>query len=797
MKIQANIIPDHANDLHDLDLSTPVSTGDTTPHNPPYDPQQDIRTLVSVLRHVIPVGEYVRLRGYREKGDPAQKQNIFRTFSIDLDPNDQQIVIDQFIQTCTKRGVASYVVPCGMPETGGATIKEMLSCGAIVLDIDNDPVSECLDQARDILGDPMLILQSGGITPAGANKLQCWWVLPEPARGTDIDLLRAVRDRVNNIVGGDLHLKNLVQPVRVVGSWHRKDPLNPRRCMVIEHNPTAKTIPLHDLGQGIFEMSLHFKNSILPPEQIANEPPAVQTPKQKQQKQTPNIKASFSAVQGTRDLKVKAAALINSDQMIEQGALGVDRSLFVAMVAGSMVKRVASGVLSENIALDTLQAFCNDRFAYPQTWDMTKIRGTWEPLLKREMASLDQLDQHAERKAELPPEQIANDHTVFQYLEPLLKDRLRTNDLTRLVEYRKDQGDWGELKDPVYRAWLRHVQGVAGMYKARIGMIMGGMDDLADRAHFDPIKAYLDQCLSIYSEHDRIDPSQFFQCYFGVADSLYSRMVSRSFLLGAVKRGICPGCKLDTMVILEGDEGNEKSSAIRTLAGAEWFREGLPNLNSSNITLALQGTWIIEMAELTGFNKADIERLREFITTRVDSHKIVYERFPRNFPRRAVLIGTTNEQSYIKDLGARHRRFLPVVTRSIDHVGIARDRERIWGSAYNDLLACEKVGFTWWGTQEERVAQSIQVADRVEQDPWEPLIITWLDNKDRSGNVDPITTPKILVECCGVDRERLNVPYGRRVASIMKKLGWSCERRKFKGHKQPVWIIPYTTDCPF
>jgi putative DNA primase/helicase len=84
------------------------------------------------------------------------------------------------------------------------------------------------------------------------------------------------------------------------------------------------------------------------------------------------------------------------------------------------------------------------------------------------------------------------------------------------------------------------------------------------------------------------------------------------FLIGAVARVMRPGCKMDNVLILEGDQGRWKSSALATLAGIEWFGDTPFTIGDKDAYLVIRGNLIYELAELDGFSRAESSRAKAF-----------------------------------------------------------------------------------------------------------------------------------------------------------------------------------------
>jgi len=206
-------------------------------------------------------------------------------------------------------------------------------------------------------------------------------------------------------------------------------------------------------------------------------------------------------------------------------------------------------------------------------------------------------------------------------------------------------------------------------------------DVLADEAvqnRFNPVRDHLDTLK--WDGVARLD--NWLSAYCKAEDSAYTREVGRVFLIAAVRRAKRPGCKFDTMLILEGTQGAYKSTAVRVLAGRdEWFSDVVPIGEEGNRVIeATRGKWIIEEGELAGMNDRTVERLKAFCSRVADRGRLAYERRPVDIPRAFVIVGTTNSKSYLNDMtGAR--RFLPVKVGRIDIEALIRDRDQLLAEA--------------------------------------------------------------------------------------------------------------------
>ena len=148
--------------------------------------------------------------------------------------------------------------------------------------------------------------------------------------------------------------------------------------------------------------------------------------------------------------------------------------------------------------------------------------------------------------------------------------------------------------------------------------------------------------------------------YFGAADTPLNNALGRKTLIAAVRRLRQPGVKFDQMLVLEGTQGAGKSRALRALAGDNWFSDNLEiGADTKRIMEIAAGKWIIEVPELSGMNRRDVEHVKAMLSRQVDEARLSYDRKTTKAPRQFILIGTTNASAYLHD-DTGGRRFWPV-----------------------------------------------------------------------------------------------------------------------------------------
>jgi hypothetical protein len=234
---------------------------------------------------------------------------------------------------------------------------------------------------------------------------------------------------------------------------------------------------------------------------------------------------------------------------------------------------------------------------------------------------------------------------------------------------------------------------------------------------FNPVTDMLAEAEAAWDGTPRLDRMA---CdYFGCADTPLNRAMARKTLIAAVARARRPGCKFDTILVLEGPEGWNKSSAWAVLAGEGNFSdERIIGRDSREVVEQLAGIWIHENADLAGMRKAEVETVKAYASRQVDRARPAYARFLIEQPRHSIEVGTTNNHEYMQSQTG-NRRFWPMrLERRIDLRALRAARLQLWGEAAAADTAGESITLdeALWG-----VAAIEQEARRV-RDPWEEVL---------------------------------------------------------------------------
>lgn len=214
--------------------------------------------------------------------------------------------------------------------------------------------------------------------------------------------------------------------------------------------------------------------------------------------------------------------------------------------------------------------------------------------------------------------------------------------------------------------------------------------------------------------------------YLGAEDNSYTRTVMRKHMAAAVARVMRPGIKYDYMIVLSGPQGIGKSTFVRILGG-EWYNDSLTTVSGKEAYEQLQGSWLLEMGEMTATKKADIEAVKMFLSKNEDIYRVAYGKRVSRFPRQCVFFGSSNDKDFLRDKTG-NRRFWPVdvgVNEFKNSVfeKLEQERNQIWAEAADIYKKGEKLFL-----EGKEMAEAIrQQEEHSEESSKTGLILEYLD----------------------------------------------------------------------
>lgn len=244
--------------------------------------------------------------------------------------------------------------------------------------------------------------------------------------------------------------------------------------------------------------------------------------------------------------------------------------------------------------------------------------------------------------------------------------------------------EWNNADDSNLKSYIESRYGLKSMEK-----IMEALNVVMNRNPYNPVKEMLE---SLYKKWDKKTGyiENLLPDYLGVEKTDYSTECMKLFMLGAISRAYYPGCKFDYMPVFVGKQGIGKSTFLRLLAmNNSWYNDNFNTVEGDKAPEKLRGMWMVELAELLATKKAkEVESIKAFLTSTVDTYRPPYGRRTEQRPRVCVFAGTTNNDHFLTDRTG-NRRFLPIVTRKEyvkksmfeNQEAVIRDFENAWGEA--------------------------------------------------------------------------------------------------------------------
>lgn len=336
-------------------------------------------------------------------------------------------------------------------------------------------------------------------------------------------------------------------------------------------------------------------------------------------------------------------------------------------------------------------------------------------------------------------------------------------------------GPWTDHEDRLAANWLQHAGIMVG-----IDVTAEAVQAAARDAAFHPVRDYLNSLA--WDGEPRA--AGWLTTWLGVAPTRYSAAVGGRWLISAVARIFQPGCKADCCLILEGLQGTQKSTALETIS-SPWFTDEIADLGSKDASMQTMGAWLIEIAELDSMSRAEVSRIKGFMSRATDRFRPPYGRRLITAPRQCVFAGSVNPETYLRD-ETGNRRFWPVACNSIDIPGLAQSRDQLWAEA----LTLYREGAKWWlDSSELNQDAATEQEARLDRDIWEDLIARWLRDPspktDQHGNpLDPpitstnasVSMSDILAHCIGKRPDQWTKRDKDSVGRTLRILGWKLYR---------------------
>ena len=296
-------------------------------------------------------------------------------------------------------------------------------------------------------------------------------------------------------------------------------------------------------------------------------------------------------------------------------------------------------------------------------------------------------------------------------------------------QFRRDEHDWRHINDQAFdalRAEIAERCSYETQSKGAQSLTFGrdsfrsALNALMYYRNCDPFKDWLLQ-LPSWDKDPRLDAVL---CdLFEVPSTPLSIWAAQYVFVGAIQRTLDPGCRLDEVPVFVGPGRCGKSAFCREVLPPEypdWFGDTLDLAEDARrCAEALDGVVVCEIPEMQGATRADLRRLKSFLSRRNDKIRRAYARSTESCPRRSVFLATTDDAYSLPNDKAGNRRFVPVDLPGRGHVEpfMADGRVQLWAEAlhrYRDGVRAN-LPAALFDNQAEAVEAHRRASEAVEQ----------------------------------------------------------------------------------
>ena len=302
-------------------------------------------------------------------------------------------------------------------------------------------------------------------------------------------------------------------------------------------------------------------------------------------------------------------------------------------------------------------------------------------------------------------------------------------------EHQNMYREWTNADDSNLKAYIEAKYGLGSMEKT-----MEALNIVVNRNKFNPVVDMLEDIYTHKWDKQNGHIRKLLPEYLGAEDSEYNFECMRLFMLGAISRAHYPGCKFDYMPVFVGKQGIGKSTFLRLLAmNNAWYNDNFNTIEGDKAPEKLRGMWMVELAELLATKKAkEVESIKAFLTSTVDTYRPPYGRRTEQRPRVCVFAGTTNNDHFLTDRTG-NRRFLPIVTRKefvkksmFDNLEeVQKDFENAWGEAIDIFKKANGHPSLILPVDLQQFVEDKQ-SEYMEEDVRVGIIQEWLDKTEES-----------------------------------------------------------------
>lgn len=383
-------------------------------------------------------------------------------------------------------------------------------------------------------------------------------------------------------------------------------------------------------------------------------------------------------------------------------------------------------------------------------------------------------------------------------LEPVLAYNELSNNVQSRVLWPWPHSQVGDVTDAVDLLLGKYLTDCYGLPSVSRAALMEAIQTVAHTRRFHPIREELDSLE--WDKKPRIN--KWLVHVLGEApDKLspamleYLQVVGRCWLLGMVNRVMQPGCKFDYCPVLEGVGGLRKSTMVEILGGSKYYSDTPFEVGrGKEAQEQVQGLWVYEIAEMTHFSKSEVGAIKAFISSKVDRYRVAYGSTVGSFARQCILVGTTNENTYLRDRTG-NRRFWPVPVRHVINTEwLVKYRDQLLAEAY--ALYQEGTAYTPTADQERRLFEPMQESRLVETAVVSELLHLLTRAPQASGIgaiVNDLTSHVTIAQltlALGIDAAKSSPALEAQIRGWLDHEGWERVKKQINGARAWGYVRP-------
>jgi predicted P-loop ATPase len=661
--------------------------------------------------------------------------------------------------------------------TGCVGDPDVHTCCVLYCEWDDRPVDWQLEAWRELgLPQPSLMV------PTGGKSIHCYWVLSESIQP---EQWRALQARLIDHAKGDTQCKNPSRLMRLPGFRYvdkETGAVTENKAKIIRESGRTYTaaeieacLPAPVPGKPV---TTTLSRQDLPPRGIDE------------------INAAAAYVprrigdQGTY-FNDRNALCGCSAALAEAGVADPDGAALALLGQLWPTEREARQVLDSTTTRNAASFWA---IAREQGYDLKRLTSSPSRALQQQAATQSPCKLPASLQAliQLQPEGWKDDDKASQLSAGRLADMLPAQrfrfDQMDLRAYVETSNGWQRITDDDLDSAYVLLSGMG--WRVTHDSVVKAILHVARQTPVHPLREYLqrlenDQAIKPY------DLDAVAKTFFRTEKKLHVAMV-RKWLIGAAARAMSPGCQMDYVLVLHGDQGLLKSGWFKALASPDWFCSTAPE-SEKDFLLNVHSCWIFELAELESITRGrETGRLKNLVTTSVDIMRPPYGRTNERLPRSSVFAATCNEETFLRDAtGSRRFWVVPIQGKEkLDIPALRAARDGIWKAA---ITAWRSGELPMLPTELES-KNSEQNQQFNEHDPWTDMVLAWMDG-DPLHRWDPERDPSTMKYDPAVPFSSTDVLYSAglkrpdaiskndqmRVAAVLRVLG-------FEREKHPVQV---------